>query len=97
MPNQVNDEELWEMVGYVKVSAPRYQILKMLQTDFLMPTEIAKETGFRITLISNTLHDLKEKDLVKCKNENVTKGRLYENTELGLQILKIIEDNKKSR
>lgn len=95
MSNQMNDEKLWEMVGYVKVSVPRYQILKMLQKNFRMPTEIAKETGYRITLISNTLHDLKEKDLVFCKNENATKGRLYENTELALQILEIIDNNNK--
>ena len=41
----------------------------------------------RITQISNALHDLKAKEIVFCLNEETVKGRLYQNTELGLQLL----------
>ena len=41
----------------------------------------------RITQISNALHDLKEKEIVFCLNEDNIKGRLYKNTNLGLELL----------
>ena len=33
--------------------------------------------------------------VVHCMNEHVSKGRLYQNTPLGLEILKMIEKNRK--
>lgn len=95
MSKQLSEREKWEIIGFIKVSQTRYQILKTLDTEFLMPSEIARKTGFRITQISNALHDLKKKELVYCMNEHVTKGRLYQNTELGLEILDMIEKNRK--
>ena len=59
--------------------------------NFYMPSEIAKQTGLRTTQISNALRDLKERDLVVCLNETARKGRIYQNTPLGLEILKRIE------
>lgn len=91
MPKKVNEEKLWDLVGFVKVSPTRYKTLKTLKTDFLMPSEIAKNTGLRTTQISNALSDLKEKELVICMNESARKGRLYQNTELGLEILDMLE------
>lgn len=92
MFGKITDEEMWEIIGYVKVSSIRLEILKSLQTTFLMPSEIAKLTGYRTTQISNALHDLKERELVECMNEDARKGRIYQNTELGLAILKILEE-----
>lgn len=94
MNNKISDEELWEIIGYIKISPTRYQTLKTIKSDFLMPSEIAKTTGFRITQVSNALHDLKKKNLVYCMNEEATKGRLYKNTQLGLEVLEIIENNR---
>lgn len=94
MNNKISDKELWEIIGFIKISPTRYQTLKTIRSDFLMPSEIAKSTGFRITQVSNALHDLKEKNLVYCMNEEATKGRLYKNTPLGLEILEIIENNR---
>ena len=61
--------------------------------EYLMPSEIAKRTNIRTTQISNALHDLKEKNLVVCRNEDARKGRIYEQTELGSMILKMIDNN----
>lgn len=57
----------------------------------MTPSEIADENNIRITQISAALRDLKEKELVKCLNENIRKGRLYEITDLGLMILKTLK------
>ena len=48
----------------------------------------------RITQISNALHDLKEKEIVFCLNEETVKGRLYQNTELGLKLLDELNKTK---
>lgn len=95
MSSELSEREKWEIIGFIKVSATRYNILKTIGDDFLMPSEIAKYTGLRITQVSNALHDLKEKDLVYCLNEDVSKGRLYRNTPLGLEILEMIDKNKR--
>lgn len=92
MFEKITDDEMWEIIGYIKVSSIRLEILKSLHTTFLMPSEIAKLTGYRTTQISNALSDLKEKNLVRCMNEDARKGRIYQNTELGLAILKILDE-----
>ena len=95
MNNKGNEKEFWAIIGFIKVSPTRYKTLKALEKDFMMPSEIANFTGFRITQVSNALHDLKEKGLVYCMNEEATKGRIYMNTELGLKVLKQIDGNTK--
>ena len=88
---KLNEDEMWVIIGFIKVSQTRYATLKALEDNFLMPSEIAKKTNIRVTQISNSLHDLKEKNLVECKNEEASKGRIYQNTELGSTVLKILE------
>jgi DNA-binding transcriptional regulator GbsR (MarR family) len=91
MPQEFSEDEIWEILGFIKVSPIRYQTILTLNTEFLMPSEIAKTTGYRTTQISAALNELKELNLVECKNESAKKGRLYKSTELGLEILKILE------
>lgn len=95
MAKQLSEREKWEIIGFIKVSSTRYKILKSIETDFLMPSEIAQYTGLRITQVSHALHDLKERDLVFCLNENASKGRIYQNTPLGLEILEMIDRSKR--
>ena len=93
MAEKITDEEMWEIIGYIKVSAIRLKILKSLKDSFMMPSEIARMTGYRATQISNSLRDLKERKLVQCLNEDAKKGRIYQNTELGLMILKVLDSD----
>jgi DNA-binding transcriptional regulator GbsR (MarR family) len=88
---ETDNNEIWELIGYIKISAVRYHTMKSLGSGFMMPSEIAKITGYRTTQISNALQNLKEKKLVRCMNENATKGRIYQNTELGLAILNMLK------
>lgn len=92
MEDNIADEEIWQLIGFIKISSIRRKTLQTLESKFLMPSEIARLTGYRTTQISNALHDLKEKELVKCMNEDARKGRIYQNTELGLLILKILDE-----
>ena len=92
MEENITDDRIWELIGYVKISSIRMNTLKSLESRFLMPSEIAKLTGYRTTQISNAIRDLKEKELVRCMNEDARKGRIYQSTELGLLILNILDE-----
>ena len=94
MSQQYDEEEIWNMVGFIKISSTRYKTLKTLESSFLMPSEIARSTGLGTTQVSNALHDLKEKNLVVCLNENASKGRIYQNTPLALEVLNRIDNQK---
>ena len=87
--------EFWALVGFIKVSPARLNCIRCIGKEYKMPTEIAKESEMRITQISNALHDLKAKEIVFCLNEDNSKGRLYQNTELGLKLLEELDKTKK--
>lgn len=93
MSKQLTEKELWELIGFVKISPHRLLILKALKNSYLMPSEIARLTGLRTTQASSALNDLKRKELVVCMNESAHKGRLYKHTDTGRQIMDLIENN----
>ena len=51
---------------------------------------IAEEVGLRTNHVSNVLKELKKEGIVVCLNEEAKKGRLYKNTDLGIEILKYV-------
>ena len=84
----MDEKELFEILGYIKISPYRTKTLKSIGSELKMPSEIAKENNLKTSQVSSALSDLKEKDLVICVNEEVRKGRLYRCTDLGKEILK---------
>ena len=87
----MNDDEKYKIIGYVIASKYRLNILKSLNDTVKTPSLIAKDIDLRTNHVSNLLKDLKENNLVVCLNEEAHKGRLYKNTDLGIEILKYIE------
>ena len=53
-----------------------------------IPSKIAGDTGIKLNHISNVLNQLKEKGLIRLINPEVKKGRIYELTDVGLEIAK---------
>ena len=89
MNNNISEQELWAIVGYVEVSTARKKTIKAIGTEeYKLPSNICKETNLTSSQVSNALRDLKSKELVICLNESVSNGRLYKCTDLGLEILK---------
>ena len=86
----MNNDEIFDLVGYIMASYYRTKILKCLGESMKIPSAIAEEIGLRTNHVSNVLKDLKDKNLVVCLNENARKGRLYKNTDLALEVLKYI-------
>ena len=94
MSEKLNLKDDWNLIGYVKISKNRYNVLKTLETRYLMPSEIAKKTGLKPTQVSKTLNTLKKQNLVECKNEESYKGRIYSSTPLGKEIIEFIDKNR---
>lgn len=84
----MEEKEIFEILGYVKISPYRTNTLKSIGDELKMPSEIAKQNNIKTSQVSSALSDLKEKNLVICVNEEVRKGRLYKCTDLGLEIIK---------
>lgn len=70
-------------VSLLKSSKYRLKIIQAIGSDTLTPSEIANKINIRLNHVSLFLRELKDKKLVKCLNEEIRKGRLYELTELG--------------
>lgn len=94
MINQLSEEEIWDLIGFIKISPLRQQTLKALKNDYMLPSEIGRLTGMRTTQASSALIDLKERNLVACMNESAHKGRVYKLTDLGEELYDIIENKR---
>lgn len=83
----MDENKIFEILGYVKVSPYRTATLKSINNELKIPSEIAKEIKINTSQVSAALSDLKKYNLVICVNEEVRKGRLYKCTDLGKEIL----------
>ena len=87
---ELSDEMLKE-ISYVKISQYRTNVMKSLDGDVLIPTQIARNSDIRPNHISKVLAELKAHELVECINPEVRKGRLYRLTEHGEDVVKNLE------
>ena len=84
---ELSDEMLKE-VGYIQVSTYRTKVMKSLDGEVKIPSQIAKDTDIMQNHMSATLRQLKEHELVECINPEVRKGRLYRLTDKGEKLIK---------
>ena len=73
---------------YVKKSQYRKKVMKSLDGEVKIPSEIANDAEIYQNHISNILRQLKEHELVECINPEVRKGRLYRLTDKGDDLVK---------
>lgn len=78
----------WELIGKVKSSEWRFRVLKILNSGLKLPSELSKEADISSSHISEVIRDLREMNLIECKNPNLRKGKIYSITKLGKDILK---------
>ena len=78
------DEQTFE---FVKRSTYRQRVLKSLEGNVLMPTEIAKLNNIKTNHVSKVLSELKSKELIELVNPEARKGRLYRLTDDGDEII----------
>lgn len=87
---ELTDEMLTE-ISYVQISSYRKKVMKSLDGEVLIPTQIARNSEIRPNHISKVLAELKAHELVECINPEVRKGRLYRLTNKGDEIVKNLE------
>ena len=87
---ELSDEMLKEM-SYVEISKYRSKVMKALENEVKIPSQIAKDSEIRQNHISKVLSELKAHELVECINPEVKKGRLYRLTDKGNELVKNIE------
>ena len=80
-----------ETLEFIKRSPYRQNVLKALENDVLMPTEIAKRSNIKTNHVSKVLAELKSKGLIEIINPEVRKGRLYRLTDVGDELVKKLE------
>ena len=83
----LSDEMLTE-ISYVQISQYRTKVMKALDGEVKIPTNIARDSGIRTNHISKVLGELKKHELVECINPEVRKGRLYRLTDTGEDVVK---------
>ena len=87
---ELSDEMLTE-ISYVQISKYREKVMKSLEGEVKIPSQIAKDSDIRVNHISKVLAELKAHELVECINPEVRKGRLYRLTDKGDEIVKNLE------
>ena len=87
---ELSDEILIE-ISYVNISQYRTKVMKSLDGEVLIPSQIARNSGIRTNHISKVLGELKAHELVECINPEVRKGRLYRLTDKGEEIVENLE------
>lgn len=66
-----------EDIDCVNRSQYKLKVMKSLDGEVKIPSEIANDTEIFQNHISNTLRQLKEHKLIECINPEVKRGRLY--------------------
>lgn len=85
----------WNLVSFVVSSNLRFKVLIELNKGKKIPTELAKITKKSISHVSTSLRELEEKNLVQCLTPERRKGKYYEITDSGRQILNFISKETK--
>jgi len=83
---------LWNTISYVYSSKIRFGILKLLSMKIQTPKQIADSLSYAISHVSRALKELEKKDIIKCLTPNRYKGKLYQITSKGKEILVKIEE-----
>ena len=86
---ELSDEMLTE-ISYVNISKYRTKVMKTLDGEVLIHSQIARNSGIRTNHISKVLSELKAHELVECINPEVRKGRLYRLTDKGEELVENI-------
>lgn len=76
--------------AWLKASKYRQNVLKALGEGPSTPSDIANETGYHLSHVSNTLSELVEKKLIECLTPDRRKGKLYDKTGEGKDLMENI-------
>lgn len=82
----------WDAVGYCLASVYRQRVLRALNDDPAMPSELREELDIDMAAVSEQIGNLRERGLVQLLvPEETRKGRIYGLTEKGRQVHEEVE------
>lgn len=80
-----------EEYAWVKASDYRERVLLSLAGKPRPPKEIAEETEYYLSHVSNTLSELEDHGLAECLTPDRQKGRLWSTTDKGDEIIEDLQ------
>jgi len=81
-----------EEYSWIKASEYREKLLLSLEDKPRTPKELSEMSGYYLSHVSNVLSDLEDHNLAECITPDRKKGRLWQATKKGQEI---IEDLKR--
>lgn len=81
-----------DKLSWLKASEYRQNILIALNGKPRTPKDVAEDTDYYLSHVSNTISDLRERGLVECLSSNRRKGRLYSTTDEGEKFVNFLEE-----
>lgn len=90
-------EGRWDLVGFVHASDYRERILMSLEQGPQTPSSIARGLGYPTNHVSEVLADLTAMELIECLSPRLRKGRLYQLTALGTEVLQTLQTVRSPR
>ena len=84
---------MWEKYGFVVSSKYRIITTVSLMKHPKTPSQIANEINCQLSHISRALKQLMDENIVECINPNVTRGRMYKLSDIGIKIAKQLMEN----
>ena len=87
---------LWDTISYVYSSKIRYKILQLLASKVQTPKQLADDLSYAMSHISRALKELELKETITCLTPERNKGKMYQITSKGKEILIKIEEMSKT-
>ncbi len=84
--NDNMDDNTLKIFAYINISTYRIKAIKAMKTGNETPTQIANDSGIRLSHISKVLKELKDCGVAECINEKDRRNRIYKLTDLGQEI-----------
>lgn len=88
----MDQQDIIVLAGWVKASSYRNRVMINLGNKTKTPSSIARDSQIKMNHVSMVLKALKEKKLIVCLNEDSKKGRLYQMTDLGKQVIQAVKN-----
>ncbi|WP_296846995.1 transcriptional regulator [uncultured Methanobrevibacter sp.] len=88
----MDQQDIIVLAGWVKASSYRNRVMINLGNKTKTPSSIARDSQIKMNHVSMVLKALKEKKLIICLNEDSKKGRLYQMTDLGKQVVQAVKN-----
>ena len=85
-------EKDYSLISFILRAKRRRKVFELLNEP-KTPKQLANECKISISNISNSLAELKEKELIELLNPKDHLTRFYQQTSRGKEVLKMLKDN----